>query len=348
MQDARVEIPRSRYQVLIGTGGVGSGIFFGLEGNATLGREESRAGLLLPRKDYCKLHIIAHYVKVLLGSRFSVIPAGKVGNDAIGQQLLSELVETGLDTRYMQTAPDQPTLFSVCYVYPDGSGGNLTASNSASASLGAREMERLEPEFARWKGFGIALAAPEVPMETRNRLLELATEYEFLRAVCMTSEEARSIEAMSLVEKADLLAVNLDEAAALAGIHRAERAPEDIIASVLEKINAIQPDLLLSVTAGRSGSWVWDGNKLAHNPAFAVKAVSTAGAGDAHLAGILAGLAAGLAFGQAAQLGGLTAALSVTSPDTIHAGLNRDSLLAFALSNHFELDPQVNACLIHP
>ena len=50
---------------MIGTGGVGSGSFFALDGNQTLGREESRGGRFLDCQDYCKLHIISHYVKVL-------------------------------------------------------------------------------------------------------------------------------------------------------------------------------------------------------------------------------------------------------------------------------------------
>ena len=55
---------------LIGIGGIGSGTFFALNGNHTLGREESRGGRFLDRRDYCKLHIISHYVRPLLGGRF--------------------------------------------------------------------------------------------------------------------------------------------------------------------------------------------------------------------------------------------------------------------------------------
>jgi hypothetical protein len=45
-------------------------------------------------------------------------------------------------------------------------------------------------------------------------------------------------------------------------------------------------------------------------------------------------------------LGGLSAALSVTSPDTIHPGLNCDALLQCATENRFELDSKVMACLV--
>jgi ribokinase len=184
---------------MIGTGGVGSGIFWELDGNSTLGREESRAGRLLDRKDYCKLHIISHYVKVLLGSQFEVIPAGMVGGDAIGRQLLSEMAANGLNTSYTSCAEGQPTLFSVCFVYPDGSGGNLTSNNSASADLDAADIQRLEGEFACRRGRGIALAAPEVPLAARLSLLKLGNAYQFFSVACLTSQEACSEAAVGLI-----------------------------------------------------------------------------------------------------------------------------------------------------
>jgi hypothetical protein len=45
-----------RYQAMIGAEGIGSGAFFALDGHHMLGREESRSGRLLDRRDYCKLH----------------------------------------------------------------------------------------------------------------------------------------------------------------------------------------------------------------------------------------------------------------------------------------------------
>ena len=153
---------RRRYQALIGTGGVGAGLFFALEGDHTLGREESRSGRFLDRNDYCKLHIAAHYVQVLLG-------------------LLRDL---------------------------------------------------------------------------------------------------------------DLIALNIDEAAAVAGILD-DQAPAGVAEAAVHAVRTVQPQILVSVTAGRDGSWSWDGTCLTHCPAVVVEAVSTAGAGDAHLAGAARGLGNG-------------------------------------------------------
>ncbi len=48
-----------RYRAMVGTGGIGSGRFFLLQGNQSLGREESRSGRFLDQRDYCKLFELA-------------------------------------------------------------------------------------------------------------------------------------------------------------------------------------------------------------------------------------------------------------------------------------------------
>jgi len=73
--------------------------------------------------------------------------------------------------------------------------------------------------------------------------------------------------------------------------------------------------------------------------------VSTAGAGDAHISGIIVGLVAGLTLSQAQELGTLVAALSVTSPHTIHPGIEQDSLRDFASRHQAPLTEAVQSLL---
>lgn len=332
------------YRALIGTGGVGSGSFFAIEGSHTLGREESRAGHFLPRRDYCKLHIIAHYVKRLLGDEFTVIPASKVGDDRRGRQLLDEIRDAGMLTDYLEISPDDATLFSFCFIYPDGTGGNLTTSDAATQSVSVPFIQRLTPEFERWSGAGIALAAPEVPLNARQALLELGGRYAFFRAAGLTSQEARSRDAAGIIANADLLALNLDEAAAL-GSETTDAPIHSVIESAQRAACHHNPNIYLSITTGRGGSWCWDGADWTHTRAYRVEAVGTAGAGDAHLAGMLAGLAAGLSLPLAQQLASLAAAFSVTSPHTIHPDLDRPALAQFAHVQAAVLDPRVSRLL---
>jgi ribokinase len=322
------------YETLIGTGGIGTGTFFLLEGDHTLGREESRGGRFLDRRDYCKLHIVCHYVRALLGPRLRVLPIGRLGRDEAGRELRREMQEAGLDLSYVRELADRPTLSSFCFLYPDGTGGNLTTADSACAAVDRAAIEEAAPDFASFRGRGIALAEPEVPLEARLRLLELGAGHGFLRAASFTLGEMGEVRERGLLAQVDLLGVNLEEALAAAGLSRPLPAEPsgraELAAEAIAALAGEHPALRLSVTAGAAGSWSWDGEALHHCPALSVRVASTGGAGDAHFAGIVAGLAAGLALPSAQELGTLLAAASVTSPHTIHMGVTRDMLRELA------------------
>jgi sugar/nucleoside kinase (ribokinase family) len=344
MEPLHVDLDRRRYRALIGTGGIGSGIFFALNGNRTLGREESRSGRFLDRQDYCKLHIIAHYVQTLMGSDFTTLPIGKVGADEPGHRLTQEMRETGLDLRHLQTVPGAQTMYAICFLYPDGSGGNLTVDDSACSKVDPDAILEAEQDFAHFAGEGIALAVPEVPLAARHVLLELATRHRFLRTASFTSEEMEYARDSGMLDQVDLLAVNVDEAAALAGL-AAEQPPARVVEAALSTLRQIQPAMQVSITAGTHGSWAWDGETLRHLSSHRVNVAGTAGAGDAHFAGILAGLAAGLPLNEAHELGILTAALSVTSPHTINKDIDRRALSVLADSLQAPLSASVRELL---
>jgi sugar/nucleoside kinase (ribokinase family) len=317
------------YHALIGAGGIGTGLFFALNGNHTLGREESRAGRFLDHRDYAKLHIISHYVQTLLGPAFKTLPVGRVGSDDVGRRLMGEMAAAGLDMRHVRPIEGAQTMNCVCLLYPDGSGGNLTVVDSACKRVDAVAVREAEPDFAAFEGKGMALAAPEVPLEARAEVLELATRYGFFRAASFNTEEIALMRDSGLLGKVDLLAINRDEAAALAGLDLAYPL-EGIVAAAVDTISRIQPKAQLLITAGANGSWAWEGGRLEHLPSHRVEALSAAGAGDAFFSGVLAGLAAGLPLHEAHHLGSLTGALSVTSPHTINPEVDRVSLASLA------------------
>jgi len=319
-----------RFHTLIGTGGIGTGSFFLLRGDHTLGREESRSGRFLDRRDYCKLHILCHYIKVLLGKRMAVLPIGRVGDDEAGVGLLKEMEEVSLDLRFAQALPGTPTLYSFCFLYPDGSGGNMTTEDSASGQVSPAAVAAAEAEFRRAGREGIALAVPEVPLEARAKLLEMATRYGLFRAAAFASGEMEAVRSSKILERLDLLALNQDEARRLVDEGNDVLQSEVIARRAIDRLSGDHPRLMISVTAGAEGSWSWDGRELLHLPAIEVPVVTTGGAGDAHLAGIIAALAAGLPLATAHRLGVLLAAASVASPHTIHKGIERRSLAALA------------------
>src|SRR5580698_11220411 len=158
--------PTTGFTQVVGVGGVGTGSIFALQGNQTLGRNESRMAQLLDARDYCKLHIVQHYIAALMGSKYSpdlfrVFAVGNVGDDAAGATLLQEMNDAGIDVRYVNINSKCRTLFSVSFLYPDKSGGNITASNSAASTLSSSQLSQCRPDLLSAADRGIALCLPE-------------------------------------------------------------------------------------------------------------------------------------------------------------------------------------------
>ncbi len=196
-------------------------------------------------RDYCKLHIIFHYVSVLLGAQpsgdpFRVLPIGKVGADAAGERMLKEMSAAGMDVRFVDTATDRPTLLSVCFQYPDGAGGNITTTGSAASTLAAGDLDPAARFLASLDGGYLAICAPEVPLESRKRLLEIASRHGAFRAASFTRAEIPAARAAGMFELLNLVALNEDEASSFGGKFHAE-APEPFLESCRQALAGHNP-----------------------------------------------------------------------------------------------------------
>jgi sugar/nucleoside kinase (ribokinase family) len=350
----------SPYRQLIGIGGIGTGIFFELEGKRTLGRNESRLGRLLDVRDYCKLHIVIHYVAKLLGANtggnpFRVLPIAKVGDDAIAQRLIAEMSGAGIDTTRVATVAGAPTLFSVCFQYPDGTGGNITTSNSAAAQLSRSDLDAVADLFRSQTGHVMALAVPEVPLEVRHDFLRLASESGGFCAGSFAAGEARLARDAGMLALMDLVSLNESEAEEVIGCNFHPDSPELYAESWQELLRGWYPELSVIVTTGKLGAIGITAQSYRFYPAPSVSVGSTAGAGDALLGGTLAGLAAGMPFlgsetssganliDCALQLGVLLGSFKCQSAHTIHPDASLDALIAFAQRTDASFGAQVSS-----
>jgi len=355
---------RSPYHTLLGVGGIGSGSFFALEGNQTLGRNESRPGRLLDIRDYCKLHIISHYISRLLGAGsdtgFRVLPIGVVGEDAAGRQVVQDMAHVGMDTRFVRSAKDKPTLFSVCFQYPDGSGGNITTSDSAAATLGESDIDAASEVLKLPGARAIALAAPEVPLQVRHYFLELASRNNAFCVASFVAAEITAARESGLFRFLDLVSVNESEAAELVGEPFVSHAPEGFIRACQDFLCHSFPKLQMVVSAGALGAYAVAPHAWEHCPTPKLQPVSTAGAGDALLGGILAATAAGIPLFRtqgaadhqpgtqietALGLGVLLASYKCLSPHTIHPGACLTTLIEFARAHHLSFAPSLQRLL---
>ncbi len=327
--------------VVVGTGGLGTGVIFALARNETLGREESRAARLLPAEDFCKLHIVFHYLRRLLPRDVLVVPVGCIGADASGSHVLELMADVGLDTSRLEALPDRPTLFSASFVYPDGDGGNISDSESASSAVTPDQVVRaVREEHARNPDAqGFALALPEVPVATRVALLRAAREVGWGTVASFVAGEAEAVVAHGLLPESDLVVVNREEAAAVTGLPP-WHDPASARATV-EGLRTLAGTATLAVTGGSDGAWTWDGEALLHNPSMPAHVVSTAGAGDAFAAGLLVGTVAGASLADATALASLVASLAVESAGTINFGVGPEQVLSAATRSGTRLQPAI-------
>jgi sugar/nucleoside kinase (ribokinase family) len=346
-----------KFDHIVGTGGIGSGIFFSLSGNQTLGRNESRMATLLPNKDFCKQHIIMHYIAVLLGAeidgKFQLYPIGKVGNDDIGKSLIQQIKTVGMDTKSLGISDEYNTLFSVCFQYPDHTGGNITTDNSASNRVTPENISEFFQKFKLSGSKEIILAVPEVPLLTRIKLLDSGRKRGSLNIASIISSEVDEFKHMHGFEMVDILSINIDEARNIGQIIDESASSNIIIDACIETLKHINPGISILITDGSKGSYCYENNHVEFLPVLRVPVNSTAGAGDAFLAGTIAGLCCGLSLSKgtsdkyfsesplksAAELGTLLASLSVTSPDTIHLTANAELLNMFAKKNNINFSP---------
>lgn len=365
MRSLRID-ENSPYRQLVGVGGLGTGLFFELEGSHTLDRNESRPGRLLDVKDYCKLHIVIHYVAKLLGARgpgppFHVVPIGKVGNDPAGQHVIEQMADVGIDTSHVHAIPATPTLFSVCFQYPDGTGGNITTSNSAAGALCKSDIDKIADLLNTGRQCLIALAVPEVPLDVRQHFLQVASRTGAFRAASFVAAEIQPAREAGMLDLLDLVALNESEAQALVGHPFSRESPEAFLRSCQELLRSSYTNLKMVVSVGKAGAYGLTAKTCKFCPAPPVEIASTAGAGDALLGGVLAAIAAGIPFLRtegptddrsersihtALQFGVLLASYKCLSRHTINPCACVDALVEFASNAGLSFSPEIERLFV--
>ena len=337
-----------KYNKVVGIGGIGTGLLFISGENATLGRSESRLVELSDAKDYCKLHIVFHYVAKLLRNRAHVYPIGWVGKDAHGRALVEEMEEAGMRTDYVYADGELPTMISIVLQYPDKETCNFTASNSAS--------DKVDPDFVEKSMMTLGVnpttiiaAIPEVQIKSRLHMLRLGKKCGAFCCLSIPQSEAGVFVEADIFTCVDLLAVNHNEALALSPGEGDERETARRLYGFLREKN---PDVMLLVTCSGKGAFTAHNDRIEHVPPLPCKAVNTSGAGDACLGGVIAGLAVGLPFqkgkddgffgetplGSAAELGTLCAGMSVETADSIAKYVSIESIAERIYKNGWKKD----------
>ncbi|MCL2360821.1 MAG: carbohydrate kinase family protein [Defluviitaleaceae bacterium] len=336
----------SRFNKAVGIGGIGAGMLFLTSNNASLGRSESRLVELSDAKDYCKQHIVFHYIAALLCPDVKVYPVGYVGNDAHGAALLDEMRKVGMDVSWVKTHESLPTMISICLQYPDKETCNFTASNSACDEVTPKytidSMDAIGIDAGT-----IVAALPEVQFESRIQMLKSGKEKGAFCCLSILESEADDFKKADIWHCCDLLALNLGEAHALAPEESSDS--KKLISGLYEYLRKCNPDIMLIVTCGKDGAFTSYKGHVEFVPTMTVDAINTTGAGDAFLGGLISGLAMNMPlqkgcsdnrFGEtplqsAAELGAICAGMAVETVDTIAKKVSQSSVLERVTRHNF-------------
>lgn len=118
-------------------------------------------------------------------------------------------------------------------------------------------------------------------------------------------DSAAGSEVQAVLPLITLWTSNSEEALRFTGCENIDQALQSLASS-------LQPNALIVVRDGPAGCWLQHAGKTRHVPGFAVTAVDTNGAGDAHAGVLLANLANGCSADQAALRANAAAAIAVT------------------------------------
>ncbi len=215
-----------------------------------------------------------------------------VGDDAVGRELLEELVASGVDVSRVGVSSDQPTGVALITVAADGE-NTIVVASGANATLDPGETSALLAELA---GPGsVLLSQLEIPLETVRGAALAVVDRGGRFVLNLSPYRGVGAELLSL---ADPLILNETEAAALLG--RGLESTADAEAAAVELL-ALSRSVV--ITLGGDGVVAADAEGVTLLPARRVPVVDTTGAGDAFAGALAASLATGSRLDEAVHAG---------------------------------------------
>ncbi len=260
--------------------------------------------------------------ETVIGTSFEVIPGGKganqavaaaragaevvfiakVGADDLGEAALEGYRKDGIDVGHISRDPGVSSGVAMIMVDSNSGENSIVVAPGANALLSPHDIEDAWKEI---RGAGALLVQLETPIETVQRALELAREYDVPTILNPAPAQALSAEVLGLV---DYITPNETETQLLTGIWPENEAERQRASSrLLERVGHVV------ITLGSQGAYLAtrDGTRRIL-PAPQVKPVDTTAAGDVFNGYLAAALAAGKDLEEAVRVAIQAASISVT------------------------------------
>lgn len=216
---------------------------------------------------------------------------GRVGDDAYGQDIMSNLQAQGVRTTYMKPVTEMES----------GTAHIILAEGDNSIVVVKGANNEVTPHYVKdalssIENIGIVLIQQEIPEETVEAVCDICSEKGI--PVILNPAPARKV-SQQILDQAAYITPNEHEAALMFdGLTIAEALRQ-------------YPNKLL-ITEGKNGVRYFDGSKEVLVPGYPVKAVDTTGAGDTFNGALAVALTEGKSLYDALAFANLAASISVT------------------------------------
>ncbi len=221
---------------------------------------------------------------------------GKVGDDAVGAELLRALQVDGVDTQRVIRESGYPTGRACVWVDERGE-NSIVVSPGANARVDSEYVDYVFPILSAAR---VILLQLEIPVETVAHVLEVLP----WPGPIVILDPAPATEALSLpLARVDIMTPNRREIERLSGKHNRRAAAMKLLGQGVGCVICKNGELGCSVFSQEGSS---------DYPPFRVQAVDTTAAGDAFNGALAAALAMGKSIEVAVQWGNAAGALAAT------------------------------------
>ncbi len=243
--------------------------------------------------------LAAHHAS---GGEATVMLVGKVGDDALGQELLDFYRRQGLATDLIARSTGQPTGTALIQVERESGQNSIVVVAGANGDFTPGEMAAVP-----LRAGDILLSQFEVPLDCIGALFRRGRSLGTVNI--LNPAPAKPIDG-GLLGLVDILVPNETELALLSGTEIIEGSSDEEIAAAARAL-ANRADQRIVVTLGPRGALAVAGEETLRVPGRPVTPVDTTGAGDCFVGTLAVALARGRPFASALAIANTAASLSV-------------------------------------
>ena len=259
-----------------------------------------------------------------LGKRVKLITL--LGSDMLGDFLIRNCQENGVDTSSIVRSSEIDTPLSVGLVRADGERGFVVSKSSSTFSFCADHVNPADFAGAKAMVFSSIFIMPKFDDAGLTKVFSAAQAAGLI--VCadmMRSRTGEKIDAIrSALRHVDYFFANFEEAEFLTSQSTYHSMSQVLLDAGVKHV---------LIKNGKEGCYIRDGEMEQLLPAFLNDhPVDTIGAGDNFAAGFVAALLDGLTFPEAARFANATAAISVGAPGSTNGVRSKEQVQALLRS----------------